>query len=70
MIVTRTHLDEIEPRYCASGSRLWAARLGLDWAHFVHHGIAVEELEKTGDAMALKLAEFVRSGAGGQHNGL
>lgn len=63
MLVTRTHLDEIQPRYCASGSRRWAARLGLDWAEFVRNGIPVEALEKTGDAMALKLAEFVR----GQH---
>lgn len=61
MLVTRSHLDEIEPRYCARGARRWAARLGLDWTDFVQHGIPVEKLEQTGDAMALKLAEFVRS---------
>lgn len=60
LLVTRTHLDEIDPRYCARGSRRWADRLGLDWTEFVHHGISVEALEQTGDAMALKLAEFVR----------
>lgn len=65
MLVMRSHLDEIEPRYCARGSRRWAQRLGLDWDEFVHHGIPVEKLEQTGDAMALKLAAFVR----GQNHG-
>ena len=64
--VYRHHMDEIEPRYCAAGARRWAARLGLDWAGFVHHGIPIDDLEKTGDAMALKLAEFVRA-QGAQH---
>lgn len=60
VMARRHHLDEIEPRYCARGARRWAARLGLDWAAFVRDGIAVADLEKTGDAMALKLADFVR----------
>ena len=63
IIVRRYHLDEMQPRYCANGSRRWCARIGLDWAVFVREGIAVEALEATGDAMALKLAEHVR----GQH---
>lgn len=59
--VMRSHLDEIEPRYCADGARRWALRVGLDWSEFVRRGIAVEALEQTGDAMALKLVAFVRS---------
>lgn len=60
IIVHRHHLDEITPRYCARGSRRWAARIGLDWAAFVRDGIPADDLERTGDAMAIKLAGYVR----------
>jgi hypothetical protein len=56
----RHHLDEMEPRYCAAGVRRWAARMGLDWQAFLRDGIEIEQVEATGDAMALKLAEHVR----------
>lgn len=61
MIITRTDLDQIEPRYCANGARRWFARMGLDWATFVRDGIEASALEATGDAMALKLVEYVRT---------
>lgn len=60
MIVKRHHLDEMQPRYCANGSRRWFARMGLDWAAFVRDGIESDVLEATGDAMALKLVEAVK----------
>ena len=60
MRVFRSHMDEMQPRYCANGARRWAARIGLDWAAFVRDGIESEQLEATGDAMALKLVEHVR----------
>ena len=63
MIVRRHHLDEMQPSYCAKGARRWCARIGIDWAAFVRDGIDAEVLEATGDAMALKLVEYVR----GQH---
>lgn len=46
--------------YCNRGSRAWAQRLGLDWARFVRHGITADELEATGDAMAIRLAQHTR----------
>lgn len=64
--VRRHHLDEMQPRYCANGARRWCARIGIDWATFVREGIAVEALEATGDAMALRLAEHVRRQHGQQ----
>jgi len=64
MIVKRHHLDEMQPRYCANGSRRWFARMGLDWAAFVRDGIDADVLEATGDAMALKLVDTVRARSG------
>lgn len=46
--------------YCNRGSRAWCLRAGLDWARFVTSGIAAEELEATGDAMAIRLAQHTR----------
>lgn len=66
MIVHRHHLDEMQPRYCANGARRWCARIGIDWAAFVRDGIDAAALEATGDAMALKLVEHVRSQHGRQ----
>lgn len=60
MIVKREHLDEMQPRYCANGARRWFARMGLDWAAFVRDGIDADALAATGDAMALKLVDYVR----------
>lgn len=66
MKVMRHHLDEMQPPYCANGARRWFARMGLDWAAFVRDGIEAAELEATGDAMALKVVEYVRGQHGGQ----
>lgn len=61
MIVRRHHMDEMQPPYCANGTRRWFARMGLDWADFLRNGIEDSVLEATGDAMALKLLEHVRN---------
>lgn len=66
MRVFRSHMDEMQPPYCAGGARRWAARIGLDWAAFVRDGIEAAALEATGDAMALKLVQYVRSQNGQQ----
>lgn len=58
--VMRHHLDEMQPRYCAGGTRRWFARMGLDWAAFVREGIDADIMEATGDAMAIRLVEHVR----------
>lgn len=60
-LVERSHMDSITPPYCARGSRRWAEHLGLDWSSFVLNGIPASVLEATGDGMALKLVEYVRS---------
>ena len=59
MIVTRSDMNELG--YCANGARRWFARMGLDWMDFVRNGLDSEVLEATGDAMALRLVEHVRT---------
>ena len=58
LIVTTTHMHEIG--YCARGGRRWAERYGLDWSEFVKNGLPVEAFEATGDAMGLRIAQYVR----------
>lgn len=56
------HLDDLHTvGYCHRGARRWFARQGWDWLAFVRDGLPVEAFEATGDAMALKLAQFVRT---------
>lgn len=63
MIVTTRHLFTI-PGYskrngfCRGKSRDWFRAHGLDWRNFVAHGIPAEELEKTGDGLALALVKW------------
>lgn len=59
--VYRHHLDEMQPRYCAGGTRRWFARMGLDWSAFLRNGIAAAVMESTGDAMAVRLAAHARA---------
>lgn len=49
-------------RYCARGTRLFFKRHGLDYSKFITVGIPAEELEKTGDAMALEVVKVARNG--------
>lgn len=45
---------------CSRGARAWFKRHGLDWTRFLREGIAAEQLEATGDAMAMKVCEVAR----------
>lgn len=56
--VTHTHLREIG--YCNKGARAFFKRHGLDWGAFLRRGLPAEAFEKTGDAMAVKLARHAR----------
>lgn len=62
-LVKRRHLASVWPPrkkddlYCARGSREFFKRHGLDWGHFLRHGIARETLVSIGDAMALKAVQ-------------
>ena len=65
MIVTTRHLFTIpgyskRKGFCRGKSRDWFRAHGLDWRHFVAHGIPAEELEKTGDGLALALVKWAR----------
>lgn len=45
---------------CSRGTRDFFSRHGLDWNKFLSEGIPAEELEATGDAMALAVVEVAR----------
>lgn len=58
LIITSTDLHEM--KYCSRGARRWFAHYELDWSDFVQNGIDAEVMLATGDAMAIKLVEFVK----------
>jgi hypothetical protein len=45
---------------CSRGTRAFFERHGLDWNKFLDEGIPAEDLEATGDAMALAVVEHAR----------
>lgn len=47
-------------RMCSSGTRAFFKRHGLDWWKFLRDGLPADQLEATGDAMALKVVEIAR----------
>ncbi|MFV0533012.1 MAG: hypothetical protein ACK5MR_05085 [Cumulibacter sp.] len=47
-------------KMCSSGAREFFKRQGLDWQEFLKSGIDSEALQKTGDAMAIKVVEVAR----------
>lgn len=46
--------------YCLPGVRRFCTRHGLSWKQFVKVGLPAHAFEATGDAMAIKLAEYAR----------
>lgn len=58
-MVTPKHCREIG--YCMRQVRPWLVRHGFDVKTFVHDGIPVEDLEATGDALAIRICEHVRA---------
>ncbi len=57
-IVTTKHLAEL--KYCSRGTRAFFVRHGMSWSKFVRDGLPADDFIKTGDAMAIKLAEYAR----------
>jgi hypothetical protein len=55
------HADMRALGYCNRGARSWFARHQLDWADFIHQGIAAEQLLATGDAMAEAVVAVARN---------
>lgn len=47
-------------KMCSKGARTFFQRHSLDWDDFLKNGIPATKLEKTGDAMALKVVEVAR----------
>lgn len=57
-IVLHKHMREL--RYCNTGARAFFARHGLSWPDFLARGIEAEKLERTGDAMALRVVAHAK----------
>ena len=55
-------------RLCFQGSRPWLARHGLSWQDFLANGIEAEELEATGDALALRVIAQARARMARENN--
>ncbi len=47
-------------RMCSRGARAFFVRHKLDWERFLAEGLPVEQIEATGDAMAIQVAEVAR----------
>lgn len=48
-------------RLCSGGTRDWFRHHGLNWSEFLSKGLPVEEFEKTGDKMAIDVANIARA---------
>lgn len=65
LIVTTRHLFTVpgyspRPGFCRGKSRDFFRAHNLDWQAFVREGIPAEELEATGDGLALALVAWAR----------
>jgi hypothetical protein len=65
--VTRVTIQDLrDARYCLAGVRPWFRRHGLDWQDFLTHGIEVDRLRATGDALVepvIRVAEMRETAA-------
>lgn len=55
-----TMRDVRAAQQCSRGARAFFKRHDLDWQRFLDEGLPIEDIEATGDAMALKVAEIAR----------
>lgn len=58
MNITMTHVRKA--KMCSKGARAFFKKHNLDWATFLKDGLPIEDIEGTGDAMALKVVEVAR----------
>lgn len=63
-VITHRHCRELG--YCNRGMRQWCERVGVDWASFLKHGIAADELRKTDNAMAERVIAHAERETHGQ----
>lgn len=59
-LVTHFDFKSVTPKYCNKGARAFFDRHGLDWGAFVSKGVPIEQIEQTGDAMALAVIDRIR----------
>ena len=59
-----THADAKVLGYCNSGLRRWFPRDGVSFDEFRQQGVSTVWLRQSGDAMAIRLAEFVEGREG------
>jgi hypothetical protein len=57
--------DAHAAQLCSSGARVWLKAQGFDVLEFIRDGVPVEEFEKSGDALALKVGAIARERQGG-----
>lgn len=58
-----THLDAKALGYCNAGLRRWFPRDGVTFDLFRQQGVSTDWLRATGDAMAIRLADYVEQQA-------
>lgn len=59
----RIHISDLRKTgMCARGSRAFFLSQGWDWQDFLKNGIELETVEKTNDAMAQQVVEYVKNG--------
>ena len=61
VMVRISHLRKAE--LCSSGARRWFNSYGFSWNDFLQNGKSADELEATGDPLALKVVAIAREEA-------
>ena len=63
MTEMRIYISDLrKAKMCARGSRAFFLSQGWDWQDFLKHGIELETVKLTNDAMALQVVEVVENG--------
>lgn len=60
LLVNMRHVRQT--KMCSRGARAFFERHNLDWQKFLEEGLPVEQIEATGDAMALEVAKVAKNG--------
>lgn len=60
ILVTMQHVRQA--KMCSRGARAFFERHNLDWQKFLDEGLPVEQIEATGDAMALQVVKVAKNG--------
>lgn len=63
IIVTMKHARSLD--LCSDGIRGWFKRYDLDFSKFLSEGLPIEEVERIGDSIGLRVAAEARKEADG-----